>query len=236
VQSFKYLMKIRRVGTALAATVLFAVAPDARAKPPLKCENPLLFRADEKRLIAAARRVLPPDLKPLVSGQCRWTDSAFALITTEKFTEDTGVTHWWVSSCDRDERDWTCRPAEFQQEIATQFVVGGIPRNARLSFDGETSLEVAKALASRALTIYANAAPQLPYCKGIKGQESRWRIFRESHPLPIGNQQIHLTVGLDGETETVWFGDLVLPDDAQIGIDFPFADDQSASCWSARES
>jgi hypothetical protein len=228
-----------RVLRPLAATALIAVAiiapKEAAAKQIEKCPNPSLLRADERRLIATARRVLPPDLEPHVSGPCRWTDSAFAWITTEKFTEDTGVTHWWVFSCDRDERDWTCRPAVFQQEIVTQLVVGGISRPVKISFDGETSLEVAKTLASQALTIYANPAPQLPYCSGIKGQESRWRIFQESHPLPTEGGQIHLTVGLDRDTETVWIGDLVLADDIQIGIDFPFADDQSASCWSARQ-
>lgn len=231
-------MMFRRAGGALAVAVLFALTVNAgaQAKTISKCENPSLLRADERRLIAAARRVLPPDLEPQVSGQCRWADGAFARITTEKISEGTGVTNWWVSSCERAARDWRCRPALFRQESETQIVVGGISRHVKISFDGETSLEVAKGLASQALTIYENPSPPLPYCEGIKGQESRWRTFREAHPLPAGEEQMHLTVGLDEETETVWFGDLALEGDMQIGINFPFADDQSASCWSARET
>ena len=48
---------------------------------------------------------------------------------------------------------------------------------------------------------------------------------------------MHLTLRFEKETERVWLGDLVLPDDIQIEIDFPIADGgQSASCWSAWRS
>jgi hypothetical protein len=219
----------------LAASV--TVPRDAAAKPIQPCENPSLLRADEKRLIAAARGVLPPDLQPIVSSPCRWPESAFALITTEKFSEESGVTHWWVSSCSRDTQRWTCRPARFAQEIDTRLVVGGISRRVKISFDGETSLEMARELAFQALTIYVKPAPPLPYCWGIQGQESRWRIFSDSHPLPTGDEGMHLTLRFEKETERVWLGDLVLPDDIQIEIDFPIADGgQSASCWSAWRS
>ncbi|MGO9935500.1 MAG: hypothetical protein ACLPV8_27330 [Steroidobacteraceae bacterium] len=222
----------------VASALLTAAALGPRfaaAKQANPCDYPTLLRADEKRLIATARRVLPPHFDPNVSGQCRWADGAFALITTEKVTEDHGVTHWWVSSCSRDERDWACRPAEFQQEMEMRLIIDGIPRSVRLNFDGETSADLATALATAALPIYANPEASLPYCGGIKGQESRWRNFRESHPLPSGSKEIHVTVVWSRESETVWFGDIVLPDDIQIGIDFPIEDgNQSARCWSAR--
>jgi len=236
--ALEYFWMVCRVAVCMAASALLAlalIAPrDAPAKPVGKCENPSLLRADEKRLIAMARRVLPSHSEPLVSGQCRRPDSAIALVATEKVSEGNGVTNWYVSSCSRDTRQWACDPAVFQQEIETRLVVGGISRRVKISFDGETSLEVAKSLTSQALAIYSNPAPSLAYCRGIKGQESRWRVFRESHPLPAESEQIHVTVAWERETESVWFGDLELPDDIQIGIDFPFADDQSASCWSVR--
>jgi hypothetical protein len=209
------------------------VPRDAAAKPIQPCENPSLLRADEKRVIAAARGVLPPDLQPIVSRPCRWPESAFALITTEKISDESGVAHWWVSSCYRDTRRWTCRPARFAQEIDTRLVVDGISRRVKVSFDGETSLEIARELAFQALTIYAKPAPPLPYCWGIQGQEPRWGVFLDSHPLPTGDEEMHLTLRFEKETERVWLGDLVLRDDIQIEIDFPIANGgQSASCWS----
>jgi hypothetical protein len=235
------LITLDRAAITLAATALFVLAVigprAAAAKQARKCENPSLLPADEKRLIFAARGVLPPDLDPLVSGQCRWADGALAMITTEKVDEDNGVTHWWVSSCLRDARRWTCRPAEFRQETVTQVAVGGMSRRVKISFDGETSLEEARTLASQALTILANPTPlPLPYCWDIKGQEAKWQVFRERHPLPTGDEETHITVGLDGldrQTERVWLGDLLPPDDFQIAIDYPISDgSQTARCWS----
>ena len=177
---------------------------------------------------------MPPDLDPLVTGRCRWAEGALATITTERVDESNGVAHWWLSSCSRASSYWTCRPAEFRQEIVTRLIVSGKLRRVKLSFDGETSLEEARALATQALTIFMNSTPPVPYCGDIKGQEAKWRVFRERHPLPTEDEVMHVTVGFDGlgrQTERVWLGDL-LPDDFQISIDYPISDgSQTAQCW-----
>jgi hypothetical protein len=234
---FGSLIGLGRVAIPIAAIALFVflvIEPrDAAAKQTSKCVNPSLLRADEKRLVAAARGVLPPDLEPLVSGQCRWAESAFARITTEKTTEDDGITHWWISSCSRDARDWTCRPAKFEEEIETHLVVGIAPIHVKIRFDEDMTPQVAKALASQALTIYANPSPPLPYCGGFKGQESKWSIFRGRHPLPMGNKVMNITVDSDSQTPRVWFDDRGLSDDFQITIDFPPSDEGPPTpCWS----
>jgi hypothetical protein len=123
------------------------------------------------------------------------------------------------------------------QEIETGIDVGGVSRRVRISFGAETSLDMAERLSSEALEIYTKQTATLPYCGDMQDQESRWRVLRETHPLPTVTEEIHLTVNRDKERVSVWFGDFVRPGDEQIGIDFPVQDSkQSGACWSARNS
>ena len=232
-------MTFRRIAAYSTAGALMSVAVfaprDAMASIH-NCQNPTLLADDEARLIAVVRTVLPQHIEPMMADRCRWSDSAFAWVTTAMVTEANGVTHWWMSSCARDRVRWTCDAAVFHEQFETSLVVGGAPQHARINFDAQTNLATARRVASEALEIYANSTAPIPYCGGIQGQEPRWRVLRESHPLPTPSEELHITVGREKKRISVRFGDLVLPDDAQIGIDFPFPDvRQSGPCWNARE-
>jgi len=237
---FRNGMTFRRIAAYLAASALFAVAvisPREAVARIHNCEHASLLPEDGERLYLVARRVLPAHQDLMLAERCRWSDSAFAWVTTAKVVAKNGVAQWWMASCSRDARNWTCEPGVFHQEIETSFDVGGVSRHVRISFDGDTSLETAKSLSSQALESYVKATATLPYCGGVQGQESRWRVLRESHPLPTPTEEIHITVSREKEGTSVWFGDFVRPDDVQIGIDFPVPSAETRGpCWSTRES
>ena len=235
-----YGMTSQRIAAYLAAGALFSAAaiwPRAAVARIHNCEHASLLPDDVGRLYWVARRVLPVQRELMLAERCRWSDSAFAWVTTARVTGENGVAQWWMASCSRDARNWTCEPGVLHQEIETDIDVGGVSRRVRISFGGETTLEMAERLSSQALEIYAKRTATLPYCGGMQDQESRWRVLRESHPLPTGTEEIHLTVSRDMDRVSVWFGDFARPDDEQIGIDFPVPDaKQSEPCWSARGS
>ncbi len=230
---------LRRISAWSAAGVLFAVAaisPHTAVASIYKCEHPSLLPEDGERLYLVARHVLPAHQELRLAERCRWPDSAFAWVTTAKVIGEDGVAQWWMASCSRDARNWTCEPGEFHQEIQTSVDAGGVNRRVRISFDKSTGLETAERLSSQALDIYAKPTATLPYCLGIQAQESRWRAVREIHPLPTASEEIHITVGREKEGISLWFGDLARPEDVQIGIVFPVSDvQQSVPCWTARE-
>jgi len=230
----------RRVAAYIAASALLAIAslsPREAVARIRNCQQASLLPEDGERLYLVARRVLPARRELMLAERCRWADSAFAWVTTSRVTGEAGVAQWWMASCSRDARNWTCEPGVLHQEIETSLEVGGVSRHVRIDFDGETSLETAKSLASEALEIYVKPTATLAYCSELPGQESRWRALRESHPLPTANEEIHITVGREKQRISVWFGDFMGPEDVQIGIDFPLPElPQSAPCWSAREA
>lgn len=235
-----YGMTLHRIAAYLAAAALFsagAIWPRAALARIHNCEQASLLPDDVGRLYWVARRVLPAQHELMLAERCRWADSAFAWVTTARVTGQNGVAQWWMASCSRDARNWTCEPGVLHQEIETGIDVGGISRRVRISFGAETSLEMAERLASQALEIYAKQTATLPYCGETEQQESRWRVLRESHPLPTATEEIHLTLNRVKDRVSVWFGDFVRPDDEQIGIDFPVPDAKlSGLCWSARGS
>jgi metabolite-proton symporter len=229
-----------RIAAYLAAVAIFSAAAiwprDAMARIH-NCEHASLLPDDVGRLYWVARRVLPAQHELMLAERCRWSDSAFAWVTTAKVIGEHDVAQWWMASCSRDARTWRCEPGVFHQEIETGVEVDGVSRRVRISFGGDTSLETAERLSSEALEIYAKQTATLPYCGGIQHQESKWRVLRESHPLPGATEEVHLTLYPDKDRVSVWFGDFVRPDDEQIGIDFPVPDaKQSGACWSARGS
>lgn len=232
------LMSSRRIAAWFAASALFTVAvisPRAALASIHNCEHPSLLPEDGERLYLVARRVLPTHQELRLAERCRWSDSAFAWVTTARVTGENGVAQWWMASCSRDAHNWTCEPGVFHQEIETSIDVGGVARHIRIDFDGETSLEAAERLSYEALDIYAKPTATLPSCWGIKDQDPRWHAVRENHPFPTPNEAIHITVDRGKDRVSVWFGDLVRPEDIQIGINFPIPDvQQSGPCWSAR--
>lgn len=231
-------MKYRNIAAYLvvgALVFMLAAAPRNALASIRKCENPSLLVDDEERLILAARAVLPPHLEPKLADRCRWSDSAFAWITTAKVAEATGVTHWWITNCSRDQWRWVCERPAFREQFETSVFAGGMPRHLKISFDAQTDLATVKLLASEALQLYANATAPIPYCGGTQGQEPKWLLLREGRPLPTGDEELHVTVERIKTLRSVWFGDLVHPGDSQIGIDFADSGSQRAPCWSARE-
>jgi hypothetical protein len=232
-------MMRQRIAAYLAVGALLAVlSPRAALASIRQCENPSLLAEDEGRLFETVRLVLPPRVQPMLADRCRWPGSAFAWITTKKMTDASGVTRWWLSSCARDRYRWTCEPAVLQQEFEARFMIADITHHVKISFDRETSPAIAKTLVSQALESYASPTPPFPYCRERQGQESKWGVLRDGHPLPAGDEAIHVTVSSDGKTtETVWFGDLMSADDAQIGIQLPVrARQKPEPCWILRES
>jgi hypothetical protein len=233
-------MTLQRIAAYLVAGAIFCIAGvwprDALARIH-NCEHASLLPDDVGRLYWVARRVLPAQHELMLAERCRWSDSAFAWVTTARVTGESGVAQWWMASCSRGARNWTCDPGVLHQEIETSIDVGGASRRVRISFDGETSLELAERLSSNALEIYAKPTATLPYCRAIEGQEAKWLALREGHPLPTATEEIHLTVNRDKDRVAIWIGDLLRPGDEQIGIDFPVPDVKpSAACWSAKES
>jgi len=231
-------MKYREIAAYLAVGALFsmlAVAPRNALASIRNCENPSLLPDDQERLILAARAVLPPHLEPMLADRCRWSASAFAWITTAKVTEASGVVHWWISSCSRDEWRWMCERPAFQEQFETSVFAGGMPRHLKISFDAQTDLATVKLLTSEAVQLYANSTAPIPYCGGTQVKESKWLLLRESRPLPTGEEELHVTVERSKTMLWVWFGDLVHPGDSQIGIQFPDFGSQRAPCWNARE-
>ena len=232
---------VKRFTEYLAAGALFAVAvisPHEAVARIHNCENASLLPEDGGRLFLVARRV--PSRRTKNSG---WQSGAGGLIarsawvTTARVTRENGVAQWWMASCSRDARNWTCEPWVLHQEIETSFDIGGVSRHVRISFDGESSLETAgERLASEALEIFTLSRRQLfhivrEYRVKSRGGPSCGKVT----PLPTANEEIHITVGRDKARVSVWFGDFVRPDDVQIGIDFPLPDvRQAGPCWVAR--
>jgi hypothetical protein len=235
-----YAMTFRRIPAYLAAGALLSIAaiwPREAVARIRNCEQTSLLPDDVARLYWVARRVLPAQHELMLAERCRWSDSAFAWVTTARVTGENGAAQWWMASCSRGARNWTCEPGVLHQEIETGIDAGAASRRVRINFDGDTSLEIAERVSSEALEIYAKQTATVPYCGGTQDQESRWRILRESHPLPTATEEIHLTVSRDKDRVSVWFGDLARPGDEQIDIDFPLPTaPQSGPCWRARES
>ena len=122
--------------------------------------------------------LVPPAHQELrLAERCRWSNSAFAWVTTARANRENGVAQWWLASCSRGARNWTCEPGVLHQETETGIDVGGASRHVRISFDGESSLETAERLASEAPEDLHCQTATLPYCSGIQGVKSRGGVF-----------------------------------------------------------
>ncbi len=199
------------------------------------CEHASLLPEDAERLAQVAQHVLPPHREIMLAERCRWSDSAFAWVTTARVIGENGAAQWWMASCSRDAHNWACEPGVLHQEIERSLDVGGVSRQVKIRFDGETTVDAVESLSSEALKIYVGTTT-LPYCSETSGQESTSRDPRKNHPLPAPNEEIQITVSREKDRIWVGFGSFVRSGDEHIGIDFPVSSaPQSDPCWSARE-
>jgi len=232
-------MTCRRVAAHVAASALFslaAIAPRGAMARIHNCEHASLLPEDAERLALVAKHVLPANSELMLAERCRWADSAFAWVTTARVVAGNGVAQWWMASCSRDARNWTCDSGVLHQEIEKDIDVEGLSRQVKIRFGAETSLETAESLSSEALRIYVKASESLPRCSGTQGEESSWRALRDSHPLPAPSEEIRITISRESNRAWVWFGEFARPGDVQTGIAFPVPDTQpSGRCWSTRE-
>ena len=216
-------------------------APQDAAAHVGKCNSPSLLPGDDERVIVAARRILPPDLEPVISNRCLLPDKAFAEITTRKVSDDPGVRHWWVANCHRESRGWGCDEAQFEQEFEQRLMVDGIERHVAMTIDSGTELQSAQSLVKRALRLYADPDWILPYCGGSKGGESRWQMERKQHPLPSG-KSIRVTVrsppfipSVPPTIGSVLFDEVIQPDDFKFKLQLlglgPDKQDPWYPCW-----
>jgi hypothetical protein len=217
------------IGAAFALTALFGVAvPTAASAGTLKCEYRFLDADDDMSLRAAALKVLPKSVHIAVAGACRNPDWAYGFIETRKNVTAEGVRQWWESLCRRDARMWKCEPPEFKQTFAMSVNVAGVSHLVELSFGKESSLERARAFASRAIEAYLDPTSLLPSCGiGDPKESDRLRAQSSLSPLPSGEDAIHVSVSNDAKASV----DL---DDVEVRIDFrPSADaaGSEAVCW-----
>jgi hypothetical protein len=206
------------VGAVLVICAVIGLATPGSAIARIgKCKGSITG-ADESRLLEAARNVLPPNTEPVVANVCPMAKGMSAEITTLRIPDNPGTTHWWVTSCMREDREWMCGPVEFEREIEQRLVVDGIERHVAITIDKDTPLESAKSLVTRAIRLYADPASQVPYCGGIVESESRWRLLREHHPLPNGEARIPVAVTQQVTMGIVLFNEVIQPDDVKIRI------------------
>jgi hypothetical protein len=218
----------RPIAVLILACAGASVAPRGATAQMLKCEFRTLQREDEQRLVASAKALLPGDVEPFVAHPCRNPDGATASIITAHIKAGSGVLHWWELACQRKPEDWQCDSPLLKQFISTPLLVGGKPRRVALRFDKDTTLRRAQQLASRALTLFADPASQLPSCSS-RVLDSHWASLRTRHLLPAGKKPLHVSVNIDGGTNSVTL------EDVQIEIRFPLDTDEAsgsaAQCW-----
>jgi hypothetical protein len=221
--------------TAWCAVAASVIAPRTASAKIHNCENTSLLTEDTERLARVAKRVLPPHQEMRLAERCRWADSAFAWVTTPTVTAENGVSQWWMASCSRDARNWSCEPAVLHREIDQAIEVHGGSRRIKLGFDAGTSLETAERVASEALKIYLEPSPTVPPCGEAGRPQTGWEDIRAHRPLPLPTEQIHITVSRESSQIWVWFGGLMRPGELQLGIDFTAGDAQLADrCWGVR--
>ena len=173
-----------------------------------------LTPAEESLLLATASRRLPAHARLVVSNLC---GSTSAQITTQKIADRPGVSHWWVVNCRRETRAWICDPIQFQ-EVEKRLLICGIQRQVAITFDEGTLPEAVQAVATRALSIYADPGSQLPYCGGIQDPGNRWTTLRKVHPLQEGIVRVHVTAQQYADSGSVLLDEVIQPDDIKIEI------------------
>jgi hypothetical protein len=204
-------------GAAVSAFLVLVAAPHDAIARIGKCTMGSLTPAEESLLLATASRRLPAHAGLVVSNLC---GSTSAEVTTQKISDRPGVSHWWVANCRRETREWICDPIQFQ-EVKRRLLIRGIQRQVAITFDEGTVPEAVQAVATRALSLYADPGSQLPYCGGIQDPGNRWTTLRKVHPLQEGNVRVHVTAQQYADLGSVLLDELIQPDDIKIEIKLP---------------
>jgi hypothetical protein len=217
------------IGAAIAlAVVLGIAAPGVGHAGMLKCEDHFLEDIDEMQLRAAAIKVLPRSVHIVVTGACRNPGWAYGFIETKKTTTPEGVRQWYELICRRMAQPWQCEPPEFKQLFVIEASIGGVLHPVELSFGKDTSLELARVLAPRAIDVYAESDSRLPSCGVSEPKESDLLRAKHNHQsLPAGKEVVHVSVADDPKLS-------VTLDDVDVAIDFKspgHARGLEAVCW-----
>ena len=112
---------------------------------------------------------------------CRNPGSALAWLSTAPRLRTDGATEWWAVQCKRETGEWACEVPVHRQLIWVYVEAGGLLRRVEVSFDGETGLVRARALAVRTTEIIQDSAARAPEaCGRLADAESqrRWEKYR----------------------------------------------------------
>jgi hypothetical protein len=215
-----------RVDSRIVMLVLLAIigVPDSGVAGVRKCASHALNREDAAAAGAAARAGLPRSVRPFIAGACWNPDNATASIETRKSTQRNGVKQWWELECRREESvAWHC-PAEFKQMIRLPLSIGDKARIMDLSFSKDISLERARELATRAISIYEDRTVDLHDC--VTGDVMD---LRQGSRLPTGSHPIRVTVDRESGAESAYLNDV----DLSFNVPTVANDDPGqVSCWS----
>jgi hypothetical protein len=207
--------------SAVAICLGCVVARGSVSAAELTCASRTLSGADEQRLRAAARTVLPKPAELSVLTPCKNPTWALGSIATRKVTTAEGVEQWWEFICRRETLPWTCDKPEFKQFIELSLELEGRSRKIELSFDAQTTLGGARVLAARALAIYADPNLRLPGCERGGHKDPGLLDLRRGHQLPSGTDAIHIGVSRAERADIVWLED--------VSVDIEFNDE--TPCW-----
>jgi hypothetical protein len=119
---------------------------------------------------------------------------------------------------------WHCDPGEFKQMIRLPLTIGDQARIMDLSFSKDISLERARELATRAISIYGDRTVDLRDCATGDVMD-----LRQGSRLPASLQPIRVTVNRESGTESAYLNDVDLSFNVPtVGNDAP----EQVSWWS----
>jgi hypothetical protein len=211
-----------------ALLVAIAAPPLPAVAQMLRCASHSLSRQEIARAEAAARPALPSAIHLVAAGACWNPDFARVWLETPKVLTLEGVQQKWAVGCQRKESTWTCDAPEFKQVIVVTLQVGGDTRRVELNFDQGTSLRRARALAARALAIYADPTSRVPTCGDGTVENPPSDPHQSAGPYLRGDP-IKVTVSRRDIRDSVELEDIYRE------FEFPRAEDdasmQQAPCW-----
>jgi len=219
----------RRLIAFLSAAVLagMSVLPVPTVAAELRCSSHSLKRDEIARAEAVARKAMP-SVHLALTDACWNPDQELAELATPQVRTPEGVLQWWAFSCQRDESAWTCDPPEFKQLIEADLPVSDQPHLVELSFDRGISLERARILASRALSIYSDPATRLRLCGTIEESAAEPLTIHGTDKRTSDDASFHVKVTRDGLMDSVWL------DDFDVKISFGASTnpaDEQRPCW-----